>query len=254
MSAQKSNINIKNPYCKYNRIRTKLLLFTDNEVQSKIKQSNQNLKFSCETEIRISFEETFTQKKNDKFNFTSSNILKPKKNDNFDKSLSTNDVSPNKISKKSQRKGKDNIHSKTPYKKDTRPDKLSNNNIYFNKKFYSIKNLSKQSSTFLILPKQKNAAQYLKTLCNNLKKCKNNKKPVKYLRSISINNNYFCLNKDKKSFQKFNEVKTYKSKKDNAYGFCLFRKPQKGNFVINSTHRINGKSINPVLMTIKQKE
>ena len=152
------NTNVKNSYYKYNRIRTKLLLFIDNEIQSKIKRNNKNLKFNCEDEIKISFEETFTQKKTNKYDFHSSNVLKIKKNDILDKSLSTIDISPNKNTKKSYRNGKVNTRSKTLNKEDN----CTNNIFCFKKKLYSIKNLQKQSSTFLILSKQRNEAEYLK--------------------------------------------------------------------------------------------
>ena len=242
--------DVQKSYSKYNRIRSKLLIFIDNEIQSKIKQNKQNLKFSCNDDIRISFEETFIQNQTNKYDFPSSNILKPKKNDNFDKSLSTHDISLNKITKKSCHKKRDYTHSKIL---GYYSSKLINNIISFKKKFYSIKNLSKQSSTFLILPKQKNAAKYLKTLCNKLKKHKIDKKPAKHIRLISISSKLFDFNKDKKVKKKPNIPKKYKSKKDlGNFSFC--RKSLKGSLLINSKLRIYGKSNNSILMTLKQKK
>ena len=62
MSENNINTNVQNSYYKYNRIRTKLLLFIDKEIQSKIKQNNKNFKFNYQDEIKINFEETFSQK------------------------------------------------------------------------------------------------------------------------------------------------------------------------------------------------
>ena len=79
MSENNINTNIQNSYYKYIRIRTKLLLFFDKEIQSKIKQNNKNLKFNYQDEIRISFEETFIQKQANKYDFLGSNVQKIKK-------------------------------------------------------------------------------------------------------------------------------------------------------------------------------
>ena len=244
MSITKTNTNIHNSYIKFNQIRTKLLLFIDNDIQSKIK--HQNLKFKCEDEIKISFEESFIQKQADKYDFPSS--LKTKKNDDSDKSLSTIDVSSNKIPEKSNQKERVNIHAKTFAKVCNRPNKLSNNIVCFNRKVYSIKNLSKQSSTFLILPKQKNAFEYLKNLCNNLKICKKHNKPPKNIRSISISPKFFDFIKDKKTLKKRRGIKMQKLTNDNLYSISLLKKSQKENFETNSKHRIYRKSTNSILI------
>ena len=57
MATKNISTNIKNPYLRNNKIRTKLLLFIDNEIKSKIKQNHKNLKFNCENgiQVRISF-------------------------------------------------------------------------------------------------------------------------------------------------------------------------------------------------------
>ena len=239
------NMNIQNSYFKYNRIRSKLLLFIDNEIQSKIKQKYQYLKFNSEDEITISFEEIFIQKQTNKYDFPFI------KNDNSNKSISTIDDSPNK---KSDKKERNNTHSKMLFKESDCPNKLSNNIICFNKKCYSIKHLSRQSSTFLILHKQKNAAEYLKNLCNNLKICKKNKKPVIHTRSISINTKFFDLCKDKKPSTKSNDVKMRKPKKVNFNTLSLFRNSQKIKFGICSKNQISDKSNNPSIIRIKQKK
>ena len=73
--------NIQNPYFKNNRIRTKLLLFIDNEIQSKLKQNIQNLKSNCknENQIKINLEETFNQKPIKKYFFSFQILIKLKK-------------------------------------------------------------------------------------------------------------------------------------------------------------------------------
>ena len=252
MSIKDTNINIRNSYYKNNRIRTKLLLLIDNEIQSKIKQNNKNLKYKYEDEnfFKISFEETFIQNQNNKFDFCSSVILKSKKYDNSGKSFLTTDDSTNKINEKSQEKERDSIHSKTLSKKYNSSNKLLNNVIHFHKKIYSIKNISRQSSTFLILPKQKNGFEYLKNLCNSIKKSKHSKKSAKYIRSNNIKTKLFDLSNDKKINRESNEIKMQKSIKDtNLYSFSLFRKSNKRNILINSKHRISGKSTNSIFIT-----
>ena len=245
-------MNTQNSYCKNNRIRTKLLLFIDNEIQNKIKQNNKKLKINCEEvfQVQITFEEIFTQKEIEKYGFSSSNITNLKKNDNSDKTISTFDNSSNKIKKKSTQKERDIYHPKTFAKEDNLQNKLLN--VSFHKKISSIKKQSSHSSSFLILVKQKIGAEYLKHLCNNLKMCKNYKKPVKRIKSIIVNKTkLFNLSKDKKPSKKSNEIKLKKAKNDNQHKSSLFRKTQKGNFIINSKNKI---FINSTLIKNKQKE
>ena len=245
----------ENSYCKNNRIRTKLLLFIDNEIQIKIKQNKQNLKFNCEekSQIQITFEETFSQKEIEKYGFSSSNITKTKKNDNSDKSFSTVDNSSNKNKKKSKQKERGINHPKTFVKEDNLPNKLLNN-VCFHKKIYTIKNLSKQSSTFLILIKKKIGAKYLKNLCYNLKVCKNDKKPVKQCESINIKSKLLSLTKDKKAPKNSNKLIIPKSQKSNICSTSLFKKQQKENFIINTKRRNYGKSSHSLLIKFKSKE
>ena len=207
MSTQKININIQNYYLKNNQIRTKLLLFIDNEIQSKIKQNSLNLKFNydIEAQFKISFEETFTQKQTDTYSFSPLNIHKTKNNINSDKSFST-------------------VDNSSVTKKNNRSIELSNKIFSFHEQSYSIKNRSKQTSTFLIVSRQKNAAEYLKTLCNNLKICKKEKKIIKQFRSVDIKSKLLELSKDKKSTKKANGIKLQKSQKDTQYTYSLFRK------------------------------
>ena len=172
-------------------------------------------------------------------------LLKQKKNENSDKSFSTIDDSLNKINKKSHQKKRVNIHFKTFTKVSNCSNKTLNNIICFSKKNYLIKNLSKQSSTFLILPKRKNGIEYLKTLCNNLKKCKDCKKCANHKISRNIK---FNLSKDKKSSKKSKAIKLQKFKRNNQFTSSLFRKPNKGNFVFNSKNKI---STNLILVKIK---
>ena len=248
MSTKNMDKITQNSYFRNNRIRTKLLLFIDNEIQNKIKQNHQNLKFNCgdENKIMISFEETFSQKQTNKYIFNTS-----------DKSVSTVDDSSNKLKEKLEQKKRVYSHSKTLYKEDNLQNKILDDNICFHKKIYSIKNISRQSSTFLILPKHKYAAEYLKTLCNNLKKHKSFKKPTKHCESINIKSKLFNFSKEKKTPIKYNKIKIPKSQKNNLdklYKCSLFRKPQKENFVINSKLRNYGKSSNSILIKFNTKE
>ena len=250
------NTNMKNLYSRNNQIRTKLLLFIDKEIQSKIKQPIKNLKFKCidESLIKINVEETFTHKKSKKRDFSFTNTLKTKKTDNSEKSVSTNDDNSNKTSEKSNKKKKIITSSRTLSRDAVcRSNKLINNVICFNKKIYSIKNVSKRSSAFLILPKQKNAAEYLKNLCNNLKISKNKKKPIQKCGTVKIKNKRFNLSQDKKVSKKSNKNLNPKSKMDNQYTFSLFKKPQNENILINPkpAHR---KSVNSVCIKFLKNE
>ena len=250
------NIKMQNSYIKNNQIRTKLLLFIDNELQTKIKQNNKNLKFKCEDEIRIGFEETFTQKHTIKHVYSSSDLFETKKNDNSDKSLSTVDGSPKKVIKKSNIK-RSSTHSKTIIKKVNSSNKLLNNIIYLNKNNYAINTQSKQLSTLLILNKQKNAAEYLKNLCNNLKISKINKinkRPIKQSQSINLKSKLFNFSQDKKTTRKSNKIKEEKPKKENKCIHSLFRKPHKENAIINSKHQVSRKPTGSILIKFIQNE
>ena len=145
-------------------------------------------------------------------------------------------------------KKRDNIHSKTISGETAHPNnKILNNNICFNEKIYLIKTLSKHSSTFLILSKQKNSAGYLKNLCNNLKICKNEKKPIKKCETINLKSKGLNLSQDKKTTKKSNKSKKNpKSKKENKITYSLFRKSQKENCLINPKRQMTRKSVNSV--------
>ena len=238
MSTKTTNTKIQSSYSKNNQVRSKLLLFIDNEIQFKIKQNSQNLKFTFEHEpqTRISFEEIFIQKQTDKYEFPSSNIIKIKKNDNSDKSFSTIDDSWNKVGERNQKK-RDSTHSKSINKLVNYPNKSTNDVICYKKKIYSIKNLSRHSITFLTLSNCKKGAEYLKNLCNSLKICKNNKKPIKHLRSVNINTNLLNLDNSKNVTKNPNEDKNQKSKNKYLYSFSSNKKTQKGNFVVNSVDK-----------------
>ena len=249
--------NTRNFYFRNNKIRSKLLLFIDNEVQSKIKQNNQNIKFKLENEslIKICFEETFTQKKAKKRDFSILSTLKTKKTENSDKSVSTIDDTSNKITVKSPLKKWGITHSKTLSGEEIRQNnKILDNKICYNEKVYSIKTLSKHSSTFLILPKRKNAAEYLKNLCNNLKICKNGKKPIKKSESININRKSLNLGQNKKVTKKQNKNKNRKSIIENRYNCSLFKKQQKENIFINPKNQISRKSVYSVCVKFLKNE
>ena len=227
-------------------------MFIDNEIRSK--QVNQNLKFNSNNEIqfKICFEETFVQKQNNKNDFPSSNIVKTNKKDNLNKSISPIVVSINKIPGKLRLKKSNNTHSKVYKKERIRSNKLSNNSFYFSKKFYSIKNVPKESRTFLVLNERKYATGYLKTLCNNLKKFKNNNKTEKHVGVINLKTKLVDLNQNKKVHKITNKIKNRKSKKSSQYIYPLFKKPLKKNFAMTSKYK-NSRA-NSVLIKIKQNE
>ena len=244
MSEKNIDISVKSSYSKNNQIRTKLLLFIDNEIQSKIKQKNNDLKISCEDEIqtKISFEETFSQKETDKYDFFPTNVSKLNKNNTSERSFSTIDDS-NKILEKSHKRG--NTHSKTYC---NQPNKFLSNTIYYNKKVYTIKNRSRQSSTFLILPKQKKAADYLKTLCNNLKISKKDEKTIKQCGTINLKYQFLGLGQEKKSNKISSNINIPKPKKSNQCAFALFRKSTKRNSAFKAKNQLSRKSTNMILL------
>ena len=252
MSAKTQNF-----YSRNNKIRSKLLLFIDNEVQSKIKQNNQNIKFNFENDslIKICFEETFSQKKTKKRDYSILNTLRTKKNENSDKSISTIDDTSNKITVKSPLKKWGITHSKTLSGEEIRQNnKILDNKICYNEKVYSIKTLSKHSSTFLILPKRKNAVEYLKNLCDKLKICKNEKKPIKKSGTININRKSLNLGQDKKVQKKQSTSKKRKSIIESRYNCSLFKKQQKENIFINPKNQISRKSVYSVCVKFLKNE
>ena len=137
------------------------------------------------------------------------------------------DCNPNNPKNRRSRTGVYLEIRSTKFLIDTSPDvrmHLLNNNIRFNKRIYSIKNLSRQSSTFLILSKKTDAFEYLKNLCNSLKICKRLKKPIKYFKSVKSNAKESDLSNYKKTSIKSNEAKIQKMVKDNIYTYSLFKK------------------------------
>ena len=256
MTSENTNSNIKNSYLKNNRIRTKLLLFIDNEIlSSKMNRNNEKIKcrYNDDIQFKINFEETFCQKQAFKYDFSSSNIIKTKKSDKIDKSFLGIDNSTNKIITKLNKKERRSTHLKILAKEGDRLNKILNNTVYLNnKKTYSGKNLPRRSSTFLLLSKQKNAAEYLKTLCYNLKINKKDKKPVTKCATISLKSKSYNFIKHKKVSKKSAKIKVSESKKNNKHIHSLFRKQQKDNFTTNSKNKISKNS--PVLILFNRNE
>ena len=201
-------------YSLANKIRTKLLLFIDNEIIQKSSKTNTKNSFNEEL-IELSFEETFSEKTKDKI---CSTIYVPKIdapsishtpckteeifiNDNYN----TPDfnfhhqfhkkVIKNKKEKSSFIRSVSNNKNKSNFK--------NNECIVFNDKKYIIRKNIKQSSAFLIQKKKEEKFEkdgiFLKNLCRNFKKecCKikitvcgcDNTEPINNNININIENN-----------------------------------------------------------------
>ena len=173
-----------------NKIRTKLLLFIDQEIQSKIKQKKLFYNLQNEEQKNIILyphtDEIYSQHQNTHFvsfsNFeekTSKNDIKLKKiRRNSRQSISTCLATP--INKDVSFKSRESKNISVCYgnsicKKNFYNYTLAYNNIInIKKNCYSIKKVLKPSSTFQIYKKQKTDKKYLKKLCNSLKIIKKN--------------------------------------------------------------------------------
>ena len=240
-----------NQYKKANKIRMKLLLFIDKEIQSD-KKNNQKIiqKRNQEYTSLIQFEETFFQ--NESFHFVEINKIifdsKMKKGKEKNKKLvSKNDSTP--IFKIPQNKGillPSNffIHKTAKKEKSTTflnpicelkkaHSTLFSNHIKLEKKVYSMKLKKKLSSVLEIYTKPKNDKKYLKDLCNNLKRMRpnaNRQKSTSFINNLSKSKNTFThfaatqklklFKKNKrgsatcKHYEKIKETKTHFKKKE----------------------------------------
>ena len=166
--------NVLSTFFKANKVRTKLLLFIDQEIQFKIKNNelkNNILKYDktkfCQNHVK-----TYTYQPNQIFLFSMnmfdfSNFKKEKKIADSKKSFSTCEDTPESNNILTQpEENLFNIH----YLNSSLNKKTSYyDNILFRKKYYSIHQKSKHSSTFQIYEKPKADKKYLKNLCNSLK-------------------------------------------------------------------------------------
>ena len=186
-----------------NEIRTKLLLFVDKEIQSKIKQK------------KLYYNPQYEEQRN--------NILYSNINKTYFHHENTFFISSSKFEEKASNKEKklEQIHQRsqktisTCFDTSAPKDLLfqsenlknipvcygnqtgkknfnyiffpSNNIININEKVYSIKKVLKPSSTFQIYKKQKTDIKYLKNLCNSFKIIK--KSDLLFLRQLKSNIN-----------------------------------------------------------------
>ena len=177
----------KSLYSIANKIRTKLLLFTDKEIRS---QKNKYNLYLPKAEIKedkyhyISTEETYSQKSTEiiysNFGFQTEEI----KNKNTKETFSTCNDTP--------------INTKVIH---------SNNLFHLKDKIYTINKTLKPSSTFLIIEKPKINKNYLKILCDSLKFSKRNYKcSFRYksnnLKNVKIDSNKFNTSMNKENFSR----------------------------------------------------
>ena len=216
------------PYSKRNNIRTKLLLYIDNEIHIKIKNKllpEINIdKINSASQIIINFEETYTQSSNE-------DISKKK-------STSTNDDSPKRVKILDEKIKRASTHAGTV------KQQLANN-IYsinsFNKRAFFISPIKKE----IISPK--NGKKFLKKLCENLKRTeklernnyRNSNRTIITLRKIQIDdyeNKKMNKNKVKnKSNSLVNfKIKKEKKKEEKKQVYSLFRKMKQNNKKENS--------------------
>ena len=172
-----------------NKIRTKLLLFIDQEIQSKIKQNKlkDNLRKYHESKL-FNHVKTYAYQPNIVFmstinNFDFSNAKNKQKRKNSKNSCSTFEITPNNNNILSQT-GENSVN--VCDLNFTKRKKISHyNSICFHEKYYSIKRNIRHSSTFQIYKKPKTDKKYLKDLCSNFKitnkKISYNKVNCKYL-------------------------------------------------------------------------
>ena len=178
--------NIPNKhYLIANKIRTKLLLFIDTEIQ------NQKHKFLLknqeQNQIYINFEETYIQKEEKNF-FSFSEKSKPlltEINKNSKKSNPNNAfICSNKNSQSETIGNKNKSCSSNNFQ-------FFNTNICYHNKKYLLKRNSKISSAMIIKRKQKIDDQFLKNICENLKITSKKQKPQNIHKNIFKNNNNF---------------------------------------------------------------
>ena len=212
-----------------NRIRSKLLLFIDNELKKKPKHPEQ--KFIKEYPIpekiiTIDYEEI----KNEKIKYKYSNefILPSKTSRNFisnkPKILSPSTVDdtpyqekPNNLlhqsnsirnvfqHKTNQEKSKNKIEIDVRKIKIIKSMKI-NKNIEFDDNKYFIRANKKKSSVFLIEKKIKKDENYLKNLCKRLKKIRKNLSNIKISKSLKKPNTICIQNKKSMKFGSINSM------------------------------------------------
>ena len=157
-----------------NKIRSKLLLFTDQEIQSKIKQNKlkDNLEKYQKIKLCQYYIKTYSYQTNTVFmsclNMSDlSNLKKRKKTTNSENSFSTCEITPS--SKNLLTESGENLFNVHYLNSSLQKNSSYYSRIFFRQKCYSIKRDLKPSSTFQIYKKPKTDKKYLKNLCDSLK-------------------------------------------------------------------------------------
>ena len=194
--------NLNKNYLIANKIRTKLLILIDTEIQ------NQKHKFILknqeQSQIYINFEETYTQKEKKNY-FTFNEKSKPlltEINQNSKKQSSNNAFTyPNKNSQSNIIGNKNKSYSSNNFQ-------FFSSNICYNNKKYLLKRNSKISSAMIVNRKQKTDDQFLKNMCKNLKIISKKQKPQNINKNFFKNNNKYikyrsarkiiCIEKEKR--------------------------------------------------------
>ena len=167
-----------------NEIRTKLLLFIDKEIQTKIKQKklfyNPQNKEQKNITLYSSINKMYSNQQNKFFisfnkfekKISKNEVIVKKNRRKSQQSISTYFASPITNDKQFQNGNVKNFsvyHGNPEGKRNSQNYYLYNNIINIKKNRYSIKKLQKPTSTFQIYKKPKTDRKYLKNLCNSLK-------------------------------------------------------------------------------------
>ena len=210
------------PYSVRNNIRTKLLLFIDNEIQTKIKNKLlpefNTEKINSISQIIINFEETYTQ-------YSNNEISK--------KSDSTNDDSPKKIpNNEIKTKRTSRFVGTVKQKFENGFDSFK----FFNGKIFSISPVKKEITS------PKKGKKFLKKLCENLKMTEkkeryhvNSNRTIITLCKIDVddcekkNNNSNNSSKIKSNNFANIKIKKEKKKEEKKQAYSLFRKMKRSN-------------------------
>ena len=168
-------MSMSNMYKTANKVRMKLLLFIDKEIQFRKKTNSEFIqKENKESISLIHLEETFSQI--EPIHFSPIKIYKKilSKESQKPSEKMKNLISKNGVGSKFQIKQNkkieicfDSLHRKTD--PEGKYSTLNTNLIHFNEKVYSMKVKRKTSSVLEINSKPKNDKNYLIELCNNLK-------------------------------------------------------------------------------------
>ena len=167
-----------------NKIRMKLLILIDTEIQNK--KNKFLLKDQEQNKLYINFEETYIQEERKNY-FTFNEKSKPlltEINHNTKKLSPTRAFIYSKNNSQSEQIGNKNK------KYSSNNIQFLNTAIFYNNKNYLLKRNSKISSAITIYQKQKTDKQFLKNLCDNLKITPKKQKARNISKHFKNNNNY----------------------------------------------------------------